>query len=204
MIETWDVYVAFRKAQANFNSRPYRLPKDWVKHFTNMSQANQEAMFLAAERFNTRWSNINIDDYMTAGFDLFKKTFTYTKFFDVRLMSLYIERDKMRKRNLNISKTEIVSSAHFVIEYMGGRGFLKEYARKRDNFESIPVRHYKQGKIDQIFLTWLIKEKYLILEDSDRTQIPYVIEKYREYISRLDELNVFIALLKQKLEQKRQ
>jgi len=203
MIDTWDIYAAFRKAQANFNNRPYRLPKDWVKHFTNMSQANQEAMFLAAERFNTRWSNINLDDYMAAGFDLFKKTFTYTKFFDTRLMSLYMERDKMKKRNLNISKTEIVSSAHFVIDYMGGRGFLKEYSRKRDNFESIPIRHYKQGKIDQIFLAWLIKEKYLILEDSDRTQIPYIVEKYREYVSRLDELKVFMALLKQKLEQKR-
>jgi len=203
MIETWDVYVAFRKAQANFNERPYRLPKDWVKHFTSMSKANQEAMFLAADRFNTRWSNIDMDTYFGVGFDLIGKGFTYTRFFDTRIMSLYMERDKMSKRKLSINKTEIISSAHFVIDYMGGRGFLKEYGRKRDNFESVAIRHYIQGKTDQIFLTWLIREKYLILEDSDRTQIPYIIEKYREYVALLDELQDFLNLLKEKMSQKR-
>ena len=203
MIETWDVYVAFRKAQANYHSRPYRLPKDWVKHFTNMSKANQEAMFLAADRFNTRWSNIDMDTYLGVGFDLIGKGFTYTRFFDTRIMSLYMERDKMSKRNLSINKGEIVKSGSFVVDYMGGRGFLKEYARKRDNFESIPIRHYIQGKIDQLFLTWLIKEKYLILDDSDRTQIPYIIEKYRDYLAALDELQDFMKLLKEKLLQRR-
>jgi len=199
MIETWDVYVAFRKAQANYHSRPYRLPKDWVKHFTNMSKANQEAMFLAAERFNTRWSNINMDTYFGVGFDLIGKGFTYTRFFDVRVMSLYMERDKMKKRNLSLNKVDIVNSSSFVIKYMGGHGHLKEYARKRDNFESAPVKHYIHGKIDQYFLTWLIKEKYLILEDSDRTQIPYIIEKYRDYVATLEELKDFMILLKEKI-----
>ena len=204
MIETWDVYVAFRKAQANYHSRPYRLPKDWVKHFTNMSEANQEAMFMAAERFNTRWSNINMEKYLGVGFDLIGKGFTYTRFFDKRVMALYMERDKMEKRNLVLNKAEIVKSGSFVVKYMGGRGFLKEYARKRDNFQSVPIRHYIHGKIDQHFLTWLIKEKYLILEDSDRTQIPYIIEKYRDYAAVLDEMKDFMRLLKSKLEQKRQ
>ena len=145
MIETWDVYVAFRKAQANFNNRPYRLPKDWVKHFTNMSKANQEAMFLAAERFNTRWSNINMEKYLSVGFDLIGKGFTYTRFFDTRVMSLYMERDKMQKRNLVLNKAEIVKSGSFVVKYMEGRGFLKEYARIRDNYHSVPIRHFIDG-----------------------------------------------------------
>jgi hypothetical protein len=114
-----------------------------------------------------------------------------------------MERDKMEKRNLTLNKGNIVKSGSFVVKYMGGRGFLKEYARKRDNFQSIPIRHYIHGKIDQYFLTWLIKEKYLILEDSDRTQIPYIIEKYRDYVATLNELEDFMKLLKSKLEQKR-
>jgi hypothetical protein len=199
MIETWDVYVAFRKAQANYHNRPYRLPKDWAKHFVSMSQANQEAMFLAAERFNTRWSNIDMDKYLTVGFDLIGKGFTYTRFFDRRVMSLYMERDKIEKRNLVLRKADIVKSGSFVVKYMGGHGFLKEYSRKRDNFQSVPVRHYIQGKIDQYFLTWLIKEKHLILEDSDRAQIPYIIEKYRDYVAVLDELKGFMEKVKEKI-----
>jgi hypothetical protein len=105
----------------------------------------------------------------------------------------------MQKRNLVLNKAEIVKSSSFVVKYMGGHGFLKKYARKRDNFQSVPIRHYIHGKIDQHFLTWLIKEKYLILEDSDRTQIPYIIEKYRDYVAVLDELKDFMEMVKERV-----
>lgn len=197
-ITTWDVYVAFRKAQANFHSRPYRLPKDWEKHLSKMSKANQEAIKLAADRFNTRWSNINMDKFFEVGFDLIGKSFTYTKFFDNRVVNLYVERDKISKRNLDLRKSELIKSAKFVRQ-MRGKGQLKNYARERMGQKSMAVHDYIKGNIDQYFLTWLIKEKYLLLEDEDRSQIPYIVEKYREYCANLDELKQFTEHLKEKL-----
>ena len=198
MITTWDIYVAFRKAQANFHNRPYRLPKDWDKHFAKMSKANQEAIKLAADRFSTRWSNMDIDKFFEVGFDLIGKNFTYTKFFDTRVVNLYVERDKINKRNLDLRKTEMVKSAGFVLR-MRGKGQLKNYARERVGQESMAVKDYIKGHIDQFFLAWLIKEKYLLLEDADRAQIPYIVEKYRNYCARLDEIKDFTEHMKEKL-----
>ena len=199
MYDEQDVYVAFRKAQANFHSRPYRLPKDWDSHFKNrMSKKNQDALTLAAKFFSTKWRNIDMGRFFEAGFDLYKKSFSYVRFFDPKVMSLYIERDKIHKRELDLHKTSFVKSAKFVKEKYG-KGRLREYARKRVGEESVPIRDYVRGYIDQFFLAWLIREKYLILEDVDRSNIPYIVEKYRDYLAELDEMKGFVEKVKEKL-----
>jgi len=198
-VTTWDIYVAFRVAQANFHSRPYRLPKDWEKHLqTKMSEKNREALELAAQGFSTKWSNINIDKYMEVGFDVIGKGFTYVRFFDPKIMRLYIERDKHAKRDLAVSKQAIIRSSKFVKSYMRGRNhhdkvsLINQFGKLREGNESVAVRCYIQDKIDKFFLTWMIKEGYLRLEDEDRVQIPYIVEKYREYIAKLDDIKEFM------------
>lgn len=193
------VYIVFRRAQANFHNRPYRLPKDWNKHFNErMSKKNREALTIATKYFNTKWRNIDMERFFATGFDLFGKGFTYVRFFDPKVMALYMERDKMHKRNLDLQKASFVKSAKFV-KNKWGSGRLKHYARTRIGYESVPIRDYVRGDIDQFFLAWLIREKYLILEDVDRVQIPYIVEKYREYLSKLDEMKDFVGKVKEKL-----
>ena len=41
MLTTEDVYIEFRKAQAQKNNRGYRLPKNWDKHFGKMNKKNK-------------------------------------------------------------------------------------------------------------------------------------------------------------------
>ena len=36
----WDVYCAFRQAQAEFLSRPYTLPKNWEKFKKRLTEKN--------------------------------------------------------------------------------------------------------------------------------------------------------------------
>lgn len=199
MYDEYDVYVAFRKAQSSFHSRPYRLPKDWDKHFSErMSKKNRDALTLAAKYFNTKWRNVNMEKFFSVGFDLIGKSFSYIRFFDPRVMALYIERDKINKRNLEMNKKSFILSAKYV-KNKWGKGRLKHYARARVGQESVAIRDYIRGNIDQFFLTWLIREKYLLLEDLDRVQIPYIVEKYREYLARLEDMNSFIVKVKEKL-----
>jgi len=199
MFDEYDVYVAFRKAQANFFGRPYRLPKDWNKHFnTRMSMKNREALKLASKYFNTKWRNINMEKFFEVGFDLFGKSFSYIKFFDPKIMIHYIERDKIEKRNISLEKSSFTKSAKYVIKKWG-KGRLKEYARARIGKESVPIRDYIRGDIDQFFLSWLIKERYLILEEWDTIQIPYIVEKYSKYRIRLNEMKSFIKEVEKKL-----
>jgi hypothetical protein len=80
-----------------------------------------------------------------------------------------------------------------------GKGQLKNYARERVGQESMAIKDYIKGHIDQFFLAWLIKEKYIILEDADRAQIPYIVEKYRDYCACLDEIKDFTEHLKERI-----
>jgi hypothetical protein len=163
-----------------------------------MSKKNREALELAASRFSTKWSNINIDKFMETGFDVIGKGFTYMKFFDPKVMRHYIERDKHSKREIFISKQSIINSAKFVKQYMRSRdhhdktSLINQFGKLREDNESVAVKLYIQGEIDKFFLSWMIKERYLMLEDNDRVQIPYVVEKYSEYIAKLEELDEFM------------
>ena len=103
-----DIYRQFRRAQAHKNNRGYRMPKDFDKHFsTKMSEKNREALTLATKFFNTKWHNIDPYRFFECGFELFK-TFSYTQFFDPRVINLYVTRDKNHKRELKVSKQEMI------------------------------------------------------------------------------------------------
>ena len=82
---------------------------------------------------------------------------------------------------MNVDKQKIVTSAKFVKEYIKKNGLmtLKNYARKRNGFESIAVKHYNDNRIDAIFFYYLIYKKLLLLEDEDKSQIGYIIENLR-------------------------
>ena len=92
-----DVYVAYRKAQANHFSRGYRLPKDWDKHYQKMSTKNKNALTQVTHWFNTKWKEITPEEYFLCGFELLK-TFTYHNFAYPPVIRLYIQRDKNKNQ----------------------------------------------------------------------------------------------------------
>jgi len=169
----FDVYKAFRKAQAEYYSRPYQLPKDFDYYLnTRMSKQNKAYLEKAAMYFSTKWRNIDINKFMACGFELFGKNFTYVRFFNVKLLKFYIEKDKNKKRELRGSKREIIASTKFVRRFLDQ---FKEkfddilpitfYCRLKEGHQSIPVKHYIEGHIDKYFLVWLINKRFISLTD---------------------------------------
>lgn len=187
MFTDWDIYCAFRKAQANFLSRPYRLPKNWEKFKTRMTKTNLDALELATNYFNTKWNKIDPFRYFKSGFTLYGKNYTYVRFFDKKNMLKYIKDDKMLKRELDLSKRSLIDSAKFVKQYMSKRevnpklSLLRQYSCIKEGNMLIPILHYIQGHIDTYFLVWLIRRGLVKIDDDHRPQIPYIIEKYREH-----------------------
>lgn len=177
MYTEWDVYIAFRKAQSNFKNRPYKLPKDWESKFQSFSKQNQDALTKAAQYFSTKWHNIDIDKFMKLGFELFEHKFTYTKFFDNRLLNYYINRDKNEKRNIQLSKQKIIESAKWIKEYMkqynGNGSLLLKYCNMHNNNQKVAVEHYLKGYIDGYFLAWLVHRGYLQLQEIEKNEISY-------------------------------
>lgn len=194
-----EVYTAFRKAQSKHYARPYRLPKDFEYYFNvKISPKNREYIQKAVLYFSTRWRNINIDRYMRYGFELFGKQFTYAKFFDPRLLKLYIVKDKNEKREIKVNKKTIIESAKYVKRFLkplisldSNASPLTQYCRMTDGYQSVPVKHYIEGHIDKYFLIWLLKNGQLRMSDEDRSQTPYIAENYRDYLLVVDELDLF-------------
>lgn len=195
------VYYFFRKAQSETKNRGFRMPKDFDAHLNKkFSKANREALILSTKYFNTKWENIDIYKYMQCGFELLK-TFSYVKFFDKRVMNLYIVKDKNLKRKMNINKKEIIKSVKFVKRFMKENNIIsfKDYCNLSENYKKIVVFHYIHNKIDKFFFVWLIKNGMVYLDDNDKAQIPYITTQYREILAEIDEINGFFNKLRRSL-----
>ena len=176
-----EVYFKFRKAQADYNNRGFRMPKKFEEHFKKkLSLVNQKKLVKATNWFNTKWSNIDPYVYFTCGFELYKKRFSYIKFFEEKILLLYIQRDKNEKRQIRVTKEKLVVSAKFVKKYMRDNKIytLHEYMDTNDGNQKLAVSHYLKNEIDSSFFVFLIK-KGMKLTDIDRSFIPYISKHYR-------------------------
>jgi hypothetical protein len=200
IVSMWDVYIAFRKAQASFNNRGYRLPKDFDTFIEHPKRKKmKECLETASKFFCTKWSTIDIDRYMKYGFELFGKNFTYIKFFNRKVLDLYIEKDKNLKRAYKVSKKDFLRSAKFVKGYFLKNGYSKEvpilvqYCRMKEEGLRKPVFHYLKGYIDNYFMVWLINKGYLKLSDQERALMPYVTSNFYNYVNDIDNIKNFIT-----------
>lgn len=188
MISTFDIYITFRKEQANFFNRGFRLPKDWDSHWAKMKANDREILETITVFFNTKWQDIDIERYFQSGFFVFRKKFTYTKFFDSRIIKDYVAKDKARKMNLSNIKKEFEKSLRFVIN-SGWK--IPEYVRMSEGNMSFPVLHYIQGKIDISFLSYLVMKGMLKLNEVERSRCPLFEPKYREALVKLTEIGIY-------------
>jgi hypothetical protein len=198
MITDFDVYCAYRKAQAKSKNRPYRIPKDWNKQRNEkMSEQNLKWLDESVIHFNTRFCNIDIDEYMSCGFELLK-TFTYKNFLDSRIIELYIQKDKIKKRKLLSTKKDIVRSLSTVKQYMinspqkDGYSSLQLFCKLKNGEQRVIVDEYNKNNIDPALFVYCMSKKYFELTDFERSIIPYIRENYRTILRSLNDLIDFI------------
>ncbi len=195
-----ETYHAFRKAQADFNNRGYRMPKDFEKHFNEkLAEQNKKKLIKITGWFITKWQNIDPYTYFKCGFDLHGKNFTYMKFFHEKILLLYKTRDKNEKREVRITKQNLINSAKFVKKWMDkNNATLDEYIRTREGNQRIAVDHYLKNKIDATFLVYLM-QRGMFLTDTERSVIPYVQKNYRKITFGLNDIKDFVKKLGEKL-----
>lgn len=194
------IYLQFRKAQADYNNRGYRMPKNFENHFNNkFKEPNKKALIKITGWFITKWINIDPYKYFMCGFELYKKNFTYTKFFKEKILLLYKTRDKNEKREVRITKEGMVKSATFVKKWMKDNKLtLEEYLHETNGNQKVAVDHYLKNNIDASFFVFLI-QKGMILTDNERAVIPYVQENFRKIKFGLIDIEPFIKKLEERL-----
>jgi hypothetical protein len=188
MITEKDIYTIFRREQGKYLNRGYRLPKDWDSYLEKMKKPDKEALNMAVTFFNTKWKDIDIERYFQSGFFVFKHKFTYTKFFDNRIIKDYVAKDKAKKMDLSNIKKDFEKSIRFVIQ-SGWK--IPEYVNMNEGELSLPVIHYIQGKTHGSFLAYLIMRGMLKLNETERSRCPNFEPKYREYLIKLSEIGIY-------------
>lgn len=201
-----DIYITFRQAQARALCRPYRIPKDLPGHILKMPEKHQANLEKLTQHFNTVFHNIEPDRYFDCGFQLYSNRFSYNRFFDDKILKLYITKDKNLKRDVEISKKNIIKSLKFIIKWIGDRrnkniSLLVQYSSMYDNNTYAPIKHYNQLKIDKYFLVWLIKEKIFRLEDYMKLDIPIIVDNYRNLSYDLATIDGFLIDVKKKIQE---
>lgn len=194
-----EIYLQFRKAQSFAKNRGYRMPKDFEKHFNEkMAEVNRKALIKVTGWFLTKWQNIDPYTYFLCGFELFS-SFSYTTFFNEKIILLYIRKDKNNKRDINTTKKGLIKSAKFVKTWMNENNkTLSQYIHTREENLRVAIDHYLKNKIDASFFVFLIK-KGMQLTDEDRSLIPYIQEKYRKIYFALNDIDDFLEKLEEKL-----
>ena len=193
-----DVYCAFRKAQSLSKGRGHRVPKDFEKHlYEKMSKDNRDALLLATKYFNTKWSRLDVNLFMKVGFELFKN-FTYTKFFDARVVKLYTIKDKISKRNRVIYKKDMKDSVGYLLKLAKNKNMsIKEFcSTKIDNINSVVFHFLKFNGVDKLTVSWLVDIGWIILEDADLTLLTHLQSEHRNNLAKLSEIKEFIDKLK--------
>jgi len=188
MIDAQGVYIAYQQARARYLNRPYKVPKDWDKVWAKLSEHSSKQIELLAKAFSTRWHNVNVDKYMDCGFELYGKSFLYNKFYERKILLLYIEKDKQQKRKTVNIKASYDKSNEYVLEWMNDRphrddiSLYKQYCMMNDDGVRAPIQHYLKNKICRYMFTWLIKEKYLLLQDYEKELVPLINSQYRKIV----------------------
>jgi len=208
MYTNWDTYVAFRKAQAEANDRGYRLPKDWESHWKNkLNKTARKNIQAVTDNFNTKWSDISLDKYFEAGFEIWKN-FSYHQFLNKKVVEMYKRLDKNKKRNIEANKKEIIDSIKFVMsqideEKANKLGPLRAYCWTQHNMcMRQPIKDYVDNNISAAFLVWLMMERYIVLTDEERGLIPYVTNNFRTIKSELYTMKSFMYNAMEKIMKK--
>jgi hypothetical protein len=195
-----DIYKFFRRAQSSTLGRGYRMPKDFDVWLEKLSSKNRENLHKIMVWFNTKWHEIDPQRYFLCGFELYK-SFSYVHFFDERILRLYIHKDKHIKRDIKLSKKNLVESVKFVNRYKEHYKIpsFGVYCRSMADNRSLPVKHYLENKIDGFFLTWLVYSKAVDLTEDEKALIPYVLKHYRKNVAKLLDMNDFLKKIKEKI-----
>ena len=185
MIDAESVYIEYQQARGRFLNRPYKVPKSFDKIWAKLSEHNAKQIELLAIAFSTRWQNILPSKYFDCGFELFDKGFLYNKFYDRRILLLYIEKDKQAKRKSVNVEDSYDKSNEFIKIWMNSKphrddiSLHKQYCMMNDDGIRAPIKHYIANNISKYMMVWLIREKFLILQDHERQLVPLIVSEYR-------------------------
>jgi len=134
----YSVYSVFKDVQNDVKNKTTKT-LDEDAFIRRISSKNQEILKQISDLFNTKFSNINLDEYIRCGFHHFKG-FGYDKMFREIVLNEYISRDSRIKRGSDEGLSKVLESLKYINrplesyinEVVGGeRTIVKDYVMNR-------------------------------------------------------------------------
>jgi len=169
-----------------YKIKKMKLPKE-------LSETDKVHLKAIAVNFNTVWHNINLEDFIKCGIEVYGNSFDLKDFFDRKVLETYISNDKYKKwyKRINI-KDSFYNSLNFVRSYMKKNDIktLSEYCSYTENGRKVIINHHiRDNKVCRYFLIYMYHTGMLKLNNDDWSLLQHIRNNYKEISNELNILN---------------
>ena len=148
MYNEYDVYKVFKEVENEEKGKTTKILSE-DGFYKRVSDNSKDALRQAAGLFNTKFSNIELRDYIRCGFSHFKG-FNYDKMFRDIVLSEYIARDSRKKRDTQEPLTKIMSDLKFINRP------LEDYIREMDGTQRVIINDYLLNRIGSTVIAYCV------------------------------------------------
>ncbi len=148
MYSEYDIYKMFKEVENEEKGKKTKV-LDEDGYTKRVSINSKDALRQSANLFNTRFSNIDLREYIKCGFYHFK-SFNYDKMFRDIVLNEYIARDSRRKRDTAEPMSKVMGDLKFI-----GRP-LDSYILEMDGDQRVIIKDYILNNIGSTVVTYCI------------------------------------------------
>jgi hypothetical protein len=170
MCSRYDVYVTFKEVENEVKNKKTKIASEDT-YSNRMSDDTLDAIRQIADLFNTRYSNVDLKEFIRCGFHHFKG-FNYDKMFRDIVLKEYIARDSRTKRNTDESLSKILLDLKYI------NRSLDIYTKESDGHQPLIIRDYLLNRIGSTVITYCIWRNIFIPTDSDWEYLSTIKNNY--------------------------
>lgn len=148
MYSDYDVYKVFKEVENEIKGKITKPLSEDV-YLKRTSDDSRDALKQAANLFNTKFSNIDLKQYIHCGFHHFK-TFNYDKMFRDVVINEYISRDSRKKRDTQESLSKVMEDLKFI------NRSLEAYTSEFVGDQRLIIKDYLLNRIGSTVLVYCI------------------------------------------------
>jgi hypothetical protein len=192
----FDILLAYRRAKSTYTKIGFRVPKNPEIALKKLKEADRWNLSNITRMFNEMWANIDPYEYFLCGFELYGKKFLFHCFLRSQVWDVYSEKQKSKQKKIQFVVKSFRESYKYVRQYLSNTNWNKTqvslftyYCNLYDEKEKdwTVISHFKDGKINKYFLTWLIAKKFFLLEKVKNSDIK---KNFRIYLNDLAETKI--------------
>lgn len=170
MYTRYEIYKAFKEVENEVKGKTTKILEE-SNYSNRMSDDTYDALRQCADLFNTKYTNVDLKEYIRCGFHHFK-SFNYDKMFRDIVLNEYIARDSRTKRNTEETISKILSDLKYISRP------LESYIKESDGYQKVMIKDYLLNKIGSTVLTYCIWRNIYIPTDMEWEYLSTIKNNY--------------------------